>query len=184
VLNILPKLKWWRLAGALATGVFCLSSAVLEASGQNSGLKTGAGGLVGRIVGNIDGISFDGDQAFLSGWACQQGQKASILAHVFTGSATDPSKATFVVAGKANVYSEPAVAQACRDNAGGKHRFLIVLPFGHGQESTFFVHGIRVVDGVANDAIAGSGKPLVQLPGRTVPYPDGRQSEVTTGKNA
>jgi hypothetical protein len=76
-----------------------------------------------------------------------------------------------VVAGRANLDSEPAVASVCHDNARGKHRFLIALPFGHWQESTFVVNGIRVVNGVANDAIAGSGKPLVRLPGLTVPYP-------------
>jgi hypothetical protein len=50
---------------------------------------------VGRIVGNLDGISQDGEQSYLSGWACQQGQKASILVHVFADSATDPSKKAF-----------------------------------------------------------------------------------------
>ena len=76
-----------------------------------------------------------------------------------------------MVAGKANLYSEPAVAEACQDTTGGKHLFLIVLPYEHGQASTFSIFGIRVVDGVANEAIAGSGQPRPTLPGLTVPYP-------------
>jgi hypothetical protein len=122
---------------------------------------------VGRIVGKIDGISQDGEQYFVSGWACQQGQKASILVHVFA----DDAKHSFVIAGKANLESDGSVGQACQDRQGGKHRFFISLPAGHGRERSFFVNGIRVVDGVANDAIAGSGTPLARLPGVQVPGP-------------
>jgi hypothetical protein len=43
------------------------------------------------------------------------------------------------------------------------------LPSGHGRERNFYVHGIRVVDGVANEAIAGSGAPVARLPGVQVP---------------
>src|SRR5215470_1655483 len=147
----------WLLAAAVGAAL-AIAAPIVQAA------------AVGRIVGNFDGISRDGEQLFISGWACQQGQRASILVHVFAGSPTDP-KRTFIVAGRANLDSEPAVADACQDKTGGKHRFLIVLPFGHSQENVLSIFGIRVVDGVANEAIAGSGQPRPTLPGLTVPYP-------------
>jgi hypothetical protein len=125
---------------------------------------------VGRIIGNIDGISQDGDHFFISGWACQQGQKKSIAVHVFGEDPKDPAKRTFLLAETADLYSEPAVAKACQDHANGRHRFLIALPYGYGADGKFYVHGIRVVDGVANDAIAGSGAKLAHRPGPAVPY--------------
>jgi hypothetical protein len=112
----------------------------------------------GRVIGHIDGISRDGEQFFIAGWACQQGRSESIQLHIFAGA--DPAKEVFLTAHKANFYSEPAVNQACQDQQGGKHRFLVALPFGYGFDSRLFVHGIRVVDGVANEAIAGSGMAL------------------------
>jgi hypothetical protein len=132
-----------------------------------SGAASAAAPGVGHIVGRIDGISQDGEQYFVSGFACQQGQKASILVHVFA----DDGKHSFVIAGKANLESDGSIGQACQDRQGGKHRFFISLPAGHGQERSLFVDGIRIVDGVANDAIAGSGTPLARLPGVEVPGP-------------
>jgi hypothetical protein len=38
-----------------------------------------------------------------------------------------------------------------------------LLPFGYSAQSRLFVHGIRAVEGVPNDAVAGSGLPLRQL---------------------
>jgi hypothetical protein len=43
----------------------------------------------------------------------------------------------------ANLFSEPGVAQACRDSGGGKHRFIVTLPYGYGPESILSIHGIR-----------------------------------------
>jgi hypothetical protein len=128
----------------------------------------GAG--VGRIVGNIDGISQDGDHFFISGWACQQGQRKSIAVHVFGEDLKQPSKRTLLLVQFANLYSEPAVGQACRDH-NGEHRFMILLPYGYGPQSKIWVHGIRVVEGVANEAIAGSAEKLSRLPGPLLPYP-------------
>jgi hypothetical protein len=42
---------------------------------------------------------------------------------------------------------------------------------GYSGKLIYYVNGIRVVDGVANDAVAGSGKPPKQLPGLELPYP-------------
>ena len=125
---------------------------------------------VGRIVGNLDGISHDGEQSYITGWACQQGQKESILIHIYAAEAGDPSKRVFVTANKANFDSEPAVNRDCQDQDGGKHRFLAALPFGYGEKNTLFVNGIRVVNGVPNDAIAGSGRPLHHLDAPEMPF--------------
>jgi hypothetical protein len=128
----------------------------------------------GPIVGNIDGISKDGARTYISGWACQQGQKTSIAVHIYAGSSSgDPLKRALAVAGQANMASEPAIGEACQDHEGGKHRFLILLPpqvVADSQNTRLYVHGIRVVDGVPNDAIAGSGTRLADLPGFSSPH--------------
>jgi hypothetical protein len=91
---------------------------------------------VGRIVGNLDGISQDGDHYLLSGWACQQGQTKSIAVQLFVEQpASNAGKLAPFLAETANLYSEPAVNQACQDRQDGKHRFLIVLPYGYGPAS-------------------------------------------------
>ena len=119
----------------------------------------------GRIVGHIDGISQDADHYFLLGWACQQGQSKSIAVQLFAEKAANGlSKQGPLFAETANLFSEPGVAQACRDSGGGKHRFIVVLPYGYGPESNLSIHGIRAVDGVPNDLIAGSGTKLALKP--------------------
>ena len=125
----------------------------------------------GRIVGHIDGISQDADHYFLLGWACQQGQSKSIAVQLFAEKAANGlSKQGPLFAETANLFSEPGVAEACRDSGGGKHRFIVVLPYGYGPESNLSIHGIRVVDGVPNDLIAGSGAKLALKP-LDAPYP-------------
>ena len=127
--------------------------------------------VVGRIVGHIDGISQDGDHYFLLGWACQQGQSKSINVQLFATQRTKGvSKEGPLFAEAANLFSETGVGEVCRDSADGKHRFILVLPYGYGPESKPVVHGIRIVDGVPNDLIAGSGE---QPPRRPLdpPYP-------------
>jgi hypothetical protein len=126
---------------------------------------------VGRIVGHIDGISQDGDHYFLLGWACQQGQSKSINVQLFATQKTNGvSKESPVFAETANLFSEAGVGKACRDPEDGKHRFILVLPYGYGPQSKPSLHGIRVVDGVPNDLIAGSGHQLSLQP-LDPPYP-------------
>jgi len=88
---------------------------------------------VGRIVGHLDGISQDGDHFFISGWACQQGQKKSLTVQVYGADPKTPSKRSLLRVQFANLYSEPAIAQACRVGEGGRHRFarLPVLDAPH-----------------------------------------------------
>jgi hypothetical protein len=126
---------------------------------------------VGRIAGHIDGIAKDGDHYFLLGWACQQGQSKSINVQLFATQTTNGTqKEGPIFAETANLFSEPGVAEVCRDSEGGKHRFLLVLPYGSGPQSKLSVHGIRVLDGVPNDLIAGSGQDFPLRP-LDPPYP-------------
>jgi hypothetical protein len=151
------KVKSSQLLMTFVIGLFVWILACCEMAAQKS--------QVGRIVGKLDGISQDGDHYYISGWACQQGQEKSISVHVF-----DASKNTFIEVQWADLYNESAVAEACHDREG-KHRFVILLPYGYGPDSKLEVRGIRLVDGVPNDAIAGSGKKMAQLPMPEVPYP-------------
>jgi hypothetical protein len=166
MLDFPPKLKRLWLAAVFAASVFCFLLASSEASGQNS--------RPGRIIGHIDGISHDGDQYFISGWACQQGRSDSIQLHVYVDrSAYGTPPGTLAVIGWANFDNEPAVSQACQDRANGQHRFFVALPPGaerQAEQGKLFVHGIRVVDGVPNSAIDGSGSTLHSSPSIGVPF--------------
>jgi hypothetical protein len=150
------------LALALIAGLSLASSTSFDASAQSP--------RPGRITGKIDGVSEDGDHFFVSGWACQQGQTQSIAVHVYAEDPKAASKPKFVLAERAELYSEAAVGQACQDRGGGRHRFVIRLPYGYGPDSKLDIHGIRVVNGAANEAIAGSGLALAHLPIPVVPY--------------
>jgi hypothetical protein len=126
----------------------------------------------GRIVGNIDGITKDTEQFFVSGWACQQRRKDSIRIQIFVHPAnSEPGKVVFLTANQANFDSEPAVNRACQDQQGGKHRFFAVLPLSYHDPDALAIHGIRVVDGVPNDVIAGSDKPPRHLDRLEMPFP-------------
>jgi hypothetical protein len=126
---------------------------------------------VGRIFGHIDGISQDGDHYFLLGWACQQGQSKSINVQLFAPRKTDGvSKEGPIFAEVANLFNEAGIGEVCRDHEDGRHRFILALPYGYGPQSKPVLHGIRVVDGVPNDLIAGSGEPLAGRP-LDPPYP-------------
>jgi hypothetical protein len=156
----LSKLKCSRLLVALVAGLFCVASARPETSGPNS--------RAGRVVGYIDGISNDGGQFHVSGWACQQGSSASIDVHVYADhSAYDRPPGKFVTAGRADQESEPAVGQACQDPKGGKHRFKIALSnqlLRSYHKRKLYAHGIAAVGNIENAAIAGSGAKLFPEP--------------------
>jgi hypothetical protein len=53
-----------HLIAAFVVALLCVSTARSQAPGSKPS--------VGRIIGNIDGISHAGEQFFISGWACQQ----------------------------------------------------------------------------------------------------------------
>jgi hypothetical protein len=145
------------LLGAFAASLACLAATTIRSI---------AGPAVRPIVGNIDGIAHDGEQTFVSGWACQQGRSHSIAVRIFR----DPSRNALLTAGMANLPNEPAVAAACRDDAGGRHRFFIVLPIGFDQVSALGVEGF-ILGGPEKATLAGSGKPLVLHERLNAPFP-------------
>jgi hypothetical protein len=152
-----------KVQRACILGLCCTALMCAEAPAQKAS--------VGRIVGHIDGISQDGDHYFLLGWACQQGQSKSIHVQLFAPQTKNGvSKDGPLFAETADLFSEPGVGTACRDPEDGKHRFILVLPYEYGPQSKLSVHGIRVVDGVPNDLIAGSGQKLEPRP-LDAPYP-------------
>jgi hypothetical protein len=151
-----PKLDTSRLIPALVTAL-CTSLLPSVGSAQNSSVLRGQG----RVIGHIDRIRFWKDEFHIAGWACQLSAKDSIDVHIYADhSAYDTPRGTFVLGGKANLESEPAVNRTCQDQEGGKHRFEIAFPnpvLAIYRGRTLFVHGIRLVGGSDNPPIAGSG---------------------------
>jgi hypothetical protein len=152
MLRIGLKLTWSSLAAALVAGAAI--GALYAAAGQNA--------HAGPVVGVIDGVTFEADQYYVHGWACQEGQRGSVDVHLYANHAAgDKPAGTFVTAGTANLDNEPAVDRECHDSDGGKHRFNVALPnqlLRTFQGKKLFVHGIAVAGNVENAAIAGSGK--------------------------
>jgi hypothetical protein len=139
------------MVSALAAGSFCVASSAV-ASGQSVGPV-----LSGSIVGILDGISYDGAQSFVLGWACQRGSGKSIAVRLFD------DHRTLLTAGMANLYSEGAVSHACQDHEEGSHRFFIVLPIGFDRTTTLSAEGF-IIGGTERAALEGSGTPLKRLP--------------------
>jgi hypothetical protein len=115
----------------------------------------------GPVTGVIDGVQHQGDQYYVSGWACQQGNRGSIDVHVYANHASgDTPAGKFVTAGTADLPNEPAVDRECHDANGGKHRFHVGLPnqlLRTFQNKRLYVHGIALAGNVENSALAGSG---------------------------
>jgi len=121
----------------------------------------------GPVTGVIDGVQFQHDQYYVSGWACQEGQRSSIDVHIYAGHAPGNKFAgdKFVTAGTANLSNEPAVDRECHDANGGKHRFSIPLPnqlLRTFQNKELYAHGIAIAGNVENSALQASG--IYKLP--------------------
>src|SRR5580698_10024940 len=43
------------------------------------------GSRPGPVTGVIDGVAFEGNQYYVHGWACQEGQRGSIDVHLYAG---------------------------------------------------------------------------------------------------
>jgi hypothetical protein len=121
MLRIAPKLAWSGLVVTLVVGLSFAKFARPSLAGQNS--------HAGPVTGVIDGVSFEADQYYVHGWACQEGDRGSISINIY---ATHPAGAkppgTYVMADTANLGNEPAVDHECHDADGGKHRFHTALP--------------------------------------------------------
>jgi hypothetical protein len=154
MLRIAPGLMWSSLIAALVAGLSFAALACHAAENQNT--------RAGPVTGVIDGVAFEGDQYYVHGWACQEGNRDSIGVNIYAdhpAGGTPPG--TYVMAGTANLDNEPAVDRECHDANGGKHRFRIALPnqlLRTFQGKKLFVHGIALVGNVENAALAGSGK--------------------------
>src|SRR5262249_14458315 len=116
------------------------------------------------IAGVIDSVPWDGSQVFVNGWACARGLAQSIGVHVYVGgpAGTGP----WLTAGTANLWSEPAVLQACGVGSGA-YRYSIPAPFGPAEMMQFggktvYVHGISPLGG-SNRLLGNSG--AFALPG-------------------
>src|SRR5450432_4103438 len=97
-----------------AAGAIAIVLASSAAQGQNS--------HAGAVTGVIDGVSFEGGQYYVHGWACQEGQRGPISVNIYADHAaggTPPG--TYVAAGTANLPNEHAVDGECHDADGGKH---------------------------------------------------------------
>src|SRR5215471_11308782 len=147
----LTKRLHWLLSLAIVIDI---------AAGPHAALAQNAN--AGSVTGVIDGVQFQDDQYYVSGWACQEGQRGSIDVHIYANHAAgDTPPGNFVTAGKADLGNEPAVDQACHGANGGKHRFRIALPnqlLKTFQNKKLYVHGIAIAGNVENAAIAGSGE--------------------------
>lgn len=144
---ILRQLRLLRIALVCSACAGALASSVLQAQAQRPGPVTGV----------IDSVQFQRDLYYVSGWACQEGQRTSIQVHIYAGGPAGAGK--FVTAGLANLVNEPAVDHECHDANGGKHRFRIALPnqlLRSLQQKKLFAHGIAVAGNVDNSLLAGS----------------------------
>jgi hypothetical protein len=69
------ELRLYWLFVAFGLGATGLVLACAAGPGQNS--------HAGPVTGVIDGIQFEGDQYFVHGWACQEGQRGSVDVHIY-----------------------------------------------------------------------------------------------------
>ena len=152
--RIAPKLAWPSLVLAL---VVCLCLPKMARPSPAS-----QGSHPGPVTGVIDGVMFEGDQYYVHGWACQEGNRGSISINIYANHPAGGSPAgTYVMAGTANLDNEPAVDRECHDANGGKHRFRTALPnqlLRTFQGKKLYIHGIAIADNVENVLLAGSGK--------------------------
>jgi hypothetical protein len=98
----------------------------------------------GQVTGVIDGVAFEGDQYYVHGWACQEGNRGSIGINIY-----------------ANHPAGGKPPGKCRDSNGGRHRFKVTQPnqlLRTFQGKKLFVHAIALAGNVENSLLAGSGK--------------------------
>jgi YD repeat-containing protein len=97
---------------------------------------------VSKVIGGIDGVVMNGQDASLTGWACSTGLATPIQVALYLNG---PAGTGTVVGQYASGQpSEPSIASACQAT-GSSYRFVIpiteAIRAGHGDE-TLFVHGI------------------------------------------
>jgi len=139
VFVIASRPRWLKLTAAFVAVLYSAGSAGIGAPAQNSGAP--------RVVTHIDGVFFEGEQPFVLGWACQQGNKDSIDIRIYADRAPhDSPPGTLVLVGRADYESDPGVTNACQDHEG-KHRFRLPLPapmFAKDRGRKLYAEGIPV----------------------------------------
>src|ERR1700731_870691 len=77
--NTPPEFKlYWLLLVALGAG---------WSDGRCAFVAQAHGPRPGPVTGVIDGVAFEGDQYYVHGWTCQEGQRASIGINLYSGNA-------------------------------------------------------------------------------------------------
>jgi hypothetical protein len=161
MLRIPLHLKLPRLAAAASIAAVVFFAAAAKTPGQKA--------AAGPVTGVIDKVWYGGDgQYYVSGWACQEGQRGSIEVHIYANNPSDSNPpGAFVDADTANQGNEPAVDRECHDANGGKHRFSIALPnqvLRGVQGKKLFAWGIAIAGNVENSLLAGSGNFVLPAP--------------------
>jgi hypothetical protein len=121
----------------------------------NSGNVT-VPGVDRSITGWVSGITVQGSNFYLYGWACAKTYPYSIDVHVYVGGPS--GSGTFAFSGTANQWSEPAVAEAC-NSTGANYRYSLQIPSPVVQQyagQPIYVHGISPY-GLPNLLLNGSG---------------------------
>src|SRR5271168_32391 len=75
MLRVVSKSVWSSLVVALAAGLSFATLAYHAEPGQNA--------HPGPVTGVIDSVRFEGDQFYIFGWACQEGQRGSLDVHLY-----------------------------------------------------------------------------------------------------
>jgi hypothetical protein len=120
------------------------------------------------VIGWVSGISQQGSNYYLYGWACAKTYPGSIDAHVYAGGPAGGG-GTMVFSGTANQASEPAVAEAC-NSTGSNYRYSIQIPQSvldqYGGQP-LYVHGISPF-GLPNLLLNGSGAYTIPTVDRSI----------------
>src|ERR1022692_4929401 len=91
MLGIVTRLSLSPLLAASIASLFPVSAGVAGA---------GPPPHAGPVTGVIDGIQYGSDQYYVSGWACQEGNRGSIEVHIYAGHAAGATpEGTFVTGG-------------------------------------------------------------------------------------
>jgi len=98
----------------------------------------------GRVTGAY-AVLFDGDRPVVDGWACERGDRTSIVVRLYVDHPPDATpKGTLIATTQADMWNEPAVSGLCEDQLG-RHRFRFFpsssfLP--KGRERKFYVEAV------------------------------------------
>lgn len=110
-----------RMLVAFIASAVSLVSTLPTARGQNP--------PAGPVTGVIDGVAFEGDQYYVHGWACQEGQRSPISINIYANHpAGNKPPGTYVMAGTAiwttSLRSTGSATMPMAANTDSGSRFL------------------------------------------------------------